>query len=139
MKIYYNQEKISSSFRKFFKNFSISKPHLKSLSYIITGMIAAESVVTSDISRKLKDEFSIIQLESIERRFRRFFKSFSKVAYTIYSLFITYIIKNFTGTHADNRNVHISFDHMFCKEKFTILLFSLRIGKQRNSIVVSML
>ncbi len=77
MKAYYNQEKIASSFRNFFKKFSISKPHLKSLSYIITGMISAESVVTSDISRKLKDDFSFIHLESIERRFRRFFKSFS--------------------------------------------------------------
>ena len=26
--------------------------------------------------------------------------------------------------------LHISVDHMFCKDKFTILLFSLRIGKQ---------
>lgn len=40
-------------------------------------MISAESVVTSDISKKLKDDFSFIKLESIERRFRRFFKSFS--------------------------------------------------------------
>ena len=59
MKSYYNQEKIASSFRKFFSIFSLSKPHLKSLSYIIIGMIVAESVVTSDFSRKLKDSFSL--------------------------------------------------------------------------------
>ena len=52
-----------------FSNFSISKPHLNSLSYIIIGMISSESVVTSDISRKLKDDFSSILLESVERRF----------------------------------------------------------------------
>ena len=138
MKEYFNQEKIASSLRKFFKNFSISKPHLKSLSYIITGMISAESVVTSDVSRKLKDDFSLIQLESIERRFRRFFKSFYNFAYSFYALFISYIINHFCGTHSNNRNLHISFDHMFCKEKFTILLFSLRIGKQRYSSLVSM-
>lgn len=63
MKVYYTQEKIASNLRKFFiKIFSLSKPHLKLLSYIITGMISAESVVTSDISRKLKDDFSFVHL-----------------------------------------------------------------------------
>lgn len=129
MKSYYTQDKIASSLQKFFSNFSISKPHIKNLSFIITGMVSAESVVTSDISRKLKDDFSSIFLESIERRFRRFFSSFSSIAYSFFEQFITHIISKFTAKHADKK-VHIAFDHMFCKEKFTILLFSLRIGKQ---------
>ena len=134
MKSYYNQEKISSSLRIFFqKIFFLSIPHLKSLSYIITGMISSESVVTSDISRKLKDDFSLVNLESIERRFRRFFFSFSSIAYSFYDSLIKYIISLFCVKHSDNK-VHISFDHMFCKNKFTILLFSLRIGKQGNGI-----
>lgn len=129
MKSYYNQEKIASSLRDFFyKISSISKPHLKSISYIITGMISAESVVTSDFSRKLKDHFSSILLESIERRFRRFFNSFSSLAYSFYDSFISHITSKFSVKHSNT--VHISFDHMFCKNKFTILLFSLRIGKQ---------
>lgn len=138
MKFYYTQEKIATSFRDFFKKFSISKPHLKSLSYILTGMISAESVVTSDISRKLKDNFSLIHLESIERRFRRFFNSFSSLAYSFYESFISHIVSRFCAIHSNN-HVHISFDHMFCKNKFTILLFSLRIGKQRYSYLVSLL
>lgn len=138
MKAYYNQEKISSSFRKFFdKISSISIPHLKNISYIITAMISAESVVTSDISKKLKDDFSFVHLESIERRFRRFFLSFSSVSYSFYNSFIIYIISKFCVKHSDNK-IHISFDHMFCKDKFTILLFSLRIGKQRHSSLVSL-
>ena len=138
MKVYYNQEKISSALRNFFKKFSISLPHLKSLSYFITGLVSAESVVTSDISRKLKDDFSLILLESIERRFRRFFKSFSSSAYSFYDSIISHVISKFCVKHSDNK-VHISFDHMFCKDKFTILLFSLRIGKQRYSYLVSLL
>lgn len=138
MKAYYNQEKISSSLRKFFNKISsISKPRLKLISYIITGMISAESVVTSDISRKLKDDFSLVQIESIERRFRRFFNSFSYVAYSFYDSFISFIISKFCVKHSDNK-IHISLDHMFCKDKFTILLFSLRIGKQRYSSLVSL-
>lgn len=136
MKVYYNQEIISSSFQKFFKKiFSLSKPLLKTLSFIIIGIISAESVVNSDISRKLKDDFSYIQLESIERKFRRFFASFSSVAYSFFQSFISYIILHFSIKHR-NDSIHISFDHMFCKDKFTILLFSLRIGKQRHSYLV---
>ena len=137
MKVYYNQEKVSSSFRNFFHKFSISKPHLKSLSYIITGMISAESVVTSDISKKLKDDFAFIYLESIERRFRRFFASFSSIAYNFYDVFISHIISKFIVKHSD-KNIHIFLDHMFCKERFCVLLFSLRIGKQRHSSLVSL-
>lgn len=137
MKAYYNQEKISSSLRKFFEKI-FSLPLLKNICYIITGMISAKSIVTSDISRKLKDDFSFILLESIERRFRRFFKSFSSFAYSFYDSFISSIIARFCVKHSDNK-VHISFNHMFCKDKFTILLFSLRIGKQRHSYLVSLL
>ncbi len=130
MKVYYNQDKIASDFRKFFSSiFSLSKPLLKNLSFIIIGMISAESVVNSDISRKLKDDFSVINLESIERRFRRFFSSFSSLSYVFFDALIKSVISKFCVKHSDKK-VHISFDHMFCKDKFTILLFSLRIGKQ---------
>lgn len=130
MKVYYNQLKISSNLRKFFiKIFSLSKPILNNISFFISGLISAESVVTSDVSRKLKDSFSTVHLESTERRFRRFFSSFFSLAYSFYSAFISSIIANFSVKHVD-KNIHISFDHMFCKDKFTILLFSLRIGKQ---------
>ncbi len=98
-------------------------------------MISAESVVTSDVSRKLKDDFSYIQLESIERKFRRFFLSISTIAYSFYDAVISYVISHFMVKHHDD-NVHISFDYMFCKNKFTILLFSLRIGKQRYPSLV---
>lgn len=130
MKVYYTQDKISSYFKKFFSSiFSLSKPHLNLLSFIIIGMISAESVVSSDIARKLKDDFSLVLLESVERRFRRFFSSFSSFAYSFYDAFISFVISKFSVKHSDNK-IHISLDHMFCKDKFTILLFSLRIGKQ---------
>lgn len=136
MKEYYNQEKIASSLRKFFqKIFNFSQPHLKVITFIITGIISAESVVTSDISKKLKDDFSLVLIESVERRFRRFFHSFSSLAYSFFDAFISYVISKFCVKHSDKK-IHISFDHMFCKDKFTILLFSLRIGKQRYSYLV---
>ena len=139
MKLYYNQNSISSGFSKFFKNiFSLSKPHLKIFSFILSGMISSESVVSSDIARKLKDDFSLVNLESIERRFRRFFASFSSFAYSFYEAIINFVISHFRVKHSDNK-IHISIDHMFCNNSFTILLFSLRIGKQRYPSLVPLL
>ena len=136
MKLYYTHDKVSSFFKEIFgKIFSLSLPHLKNLSSIITAMIDAESVVSADIARKFKDTYYPIQLSSLIRRFRRFFSSFSNVAYQFYEALISYIISKYRIKHTDKK-VHISFDHMFCKDKFTILLFSLRIGKQRYSFVV---
>lgn len=136
MKVYYTQDKISSSFSKFFKNiFSLSKPHLKIITFILTGMISAESIVSSDIARKLKDDFLLVNLDSIQRRFRRFFSSFSSIAYSFYDAIIKFTISKFTLKHSD-KNIHISIDHMFCKDKFTILLFSLRIRQTRYPSMV---
>ena len=130
MKVYYTHDKVSSFFKQIFqKVFSLSVPLLKNLSSIITSMIDAESVVSTDIARKFKDTFYPIQLASLERRFMRFFTSFSNVAYPFYESLISFVISNYRIKHSDKK-VHISFDHMFCKDKFTILLFSLRIGKQ---------
>ena len=46
MKVYYNQHKISSNLKKFFiKVFSLSKPILNNISFFISGLISAESVL----------------------------------------------------------------------------------------------
>lgn len=104
MKLYYNQNNISSGLTKFFKNiFSLSKPHLKIISFILLGMISFESVVSSDIARNLKDNFSLVNLESIERRFRRFFASFSSFAYSFYEAIIIFVISHFRVKHSDNK------------------------------------
>ena len=38
-------------------------------------MISSESVVSTDIAKYLKNEFSYVQLESVQRRIRRFFNN----------------------------------------------------------------
>ena len=137
-KLYYTQDKVSSFFKNIFaKVFNLSLPHLKNLSSILTAMIDTESVVSSDIARSFKDNFYPIQLASLERRFLRFFSSFSDVAYKFYEALISFIISNYRIKHADK--IHISFDHMYCRDNFTILLFSLRIGKQRHPSLVPLL
>ena len=128
-KLYNSYSQITSDLSKFFKSIfpTISKPHLKIIPDIIIGMIKAESVVTTDIIKKINDPWSNVQPSSIERRFERFFNNDKFFSYDFYDSIIKHIIKNYK---LKNNNVYISFDHMYCRDKFTIFLLSLRIGKQ---------
>ena len=76
-KLYNSYSQITSDLSKFFKSIfpTISKPHLKIIPDIIIGMIKAESVVTTDIIKKINDPWSNVQPSSIERRFERFFNN----------------------------------------------------------------
>lgn len=130
-KIYNTQNeiatKISDFLLKVFPN--IRKSQLKIIPFITIGMILSESVVTSDIAKNLKDDFSLVQLDSVTRRIRRFFSNKLFHPYKFYEIIIKFVISNYKKKHHDKR-IHIIFDHMYSKENFTILMFSLRVGKQ---------
>ena len=74
--IYNTQEEIASKIKNFLKDVipDIRKTVLNILPYIIIGMFQSESVVASDISKELKDDFSLVQHDSVVKRIRRFFK-----------------------------------------------------------------
>lgn len=129
-KLYYTQKEIASNIVTFLKKVGIKrKTQLNIIPFIVIGMITSESVVSSDIAKKLKDNFSFVQHSSVVKRIYRFFNNRIFNVYLFYDLIISFVIKNFKIKHPDNK-VYISFDHMFCKNHFTILMFSLRIGKQ---------
>ena len=73
--IYNTQEEIASKIKNFLKDVipDIRKTVLNILPYIIIGMFQSESVVASDISKELKDDFSLVQHDSVVKRIRRFF------------------------------------------------------------------
>lgn len=133
-KLYNTQTNLASSLSKFFKNVSnLSKPQLNIIPYIILGMIEAESVVTSDIVKKLKGHFSSVLPSSTIRRLERFFNNSKFNVYDFYNDIISNTISNY---NPKNKNIYISIDHMFCRDAFTILFFSLKIDKQRYSHLV---
>jgi len=136
-KLYNTQANLASDLLNFFKKVvsNISKPHLKLIPYIILGMVESESVVTSDITKKLKGDFSLVNPSSNIRRLERFFNNDKFDIYSFYDSIIKHVISNYKSA---NNNVYISFDHTFCRDSFTIFFISLRIGKQRYSSVVSM-
>lgn len=135
-KLYNTQKNLASNLEEFFQKISyVSKPQLKIIPYIILGMIEAESVVTTDIVKKLKGKFSLVNPFSTVRRLERFFNNEKFDVYQFYHDIISNVITNYNPQNAE---IHISIDHMYCRDDFTILLFSMKIDKQRNSYMVSM-
>lgn len=128
-KVYNTQESLASSLAKFFKKIfpSITKPQLKIIPYIILGMIESESVVTTDIIKKLKGKFNQVQTSSTVRRLERFFNSLNFNIYDLFQAVVSYMISKHEFT---NKNIYIALDHTGCLDHFTILLFTVKIGKQ---------
>lgn len=84
-KLYNTQENLARDLAKFFEKVSdITKPQLKIIPYIILGMIEAESVVTTDIVKKLKGNFLKVFPSSTTRRLERFFNNPKFNVYELY-------------------------------------------------------
>lgn len=129
--VYNTQKDITSSLRCFFElNIpNLRKTQLNILPEIIFGIISSESVVSSDIAKSLKDEFSLVQLESTKKRIRRFFNNLLFDPYSFYDSLIKFVISSYKKKHHDNR-VHIIFDHMFSHDNYSVLMFTMRVGSQ---------
>lgn len=131
MNKYYNtQEEIASKIKSKILEIipNIRKSQLKIIPFILIGMLNSESIVASDISNYLKDDFSLVQHGSVVKRIRRFFKNKLFNPYLFYDQIIRYVISNYKKKHSDNR-VHIVFDHMFSKSNYTVFMITMRIGK----------
>ena len=114
-KVYNSQNDIASEMKEFLlkSNPNIRKTQLKIIPFISLGMILSESSVASDIAKTLKDDFSLIQHESVIRRIKRLFKNKLFDPYKFYDDVIRYVISNYKPKHDDKR-VHIVFrSHVF--------------------------
>ena len=130
-KLYNTQTEITNKIRKFLKKSipNLRKTQLNIIPEILFGMISSESVVSSDIAKSLKDEFSFVQLESIKKRIRRFFNNKLFDSESFYNSLITSVLSSYKKKHKDKR-IHITFDHMFSHDNYVTLMFTMRIGKQ---------
>ena len=129
--IYNTQEQIATKIKSFLLNVipNIRKTVLNILPYVLIGILDSESLVASDISKSLKDNFSLVHHDSVVKRIRRFFKNKLFNPYSFYDHIIRFVISNYKKKHSDKR-VHIIFDHMFSKDNYTVFMISMRIGKQ---------
>lgn len=97
-KLYNTQKKITNEIREFLKiNIpNLRKTQLNIIPEILFGMIVSESVVSTDIAKCLKNEFSYVQLESVQRRIRRFFNNDLFDSEVFFNVLITYIISKYS-------------------------------------------
>lgn len=130
-KIYNTQKNFASAFNNFIVNidYKFRKTQLNILPHILFGMIKGEPSVSSDIAKELKDDFSLVQFDSVTKRIRIFFNNKYFDGEMFYDALIKYVLSNYKKKHKDNR-VHIIIDHMFSHNNYTTLMFSMRIGKQ---------
>lgn len=71
-KVYNTQKDIARGFENFFQKImpSMRKTQLKIIPFILHGMIVSESLVPLDIAKIFKDNFSLVQIESIIKRLK---------------------------------------------------------------------
>lgn len=102
-RIYNTQGFLASKLKNFLlKVFpNIRKTQLNIIPFIVIGMILSESVVASDIAKNLKDDFSLIQHDSVIRRIRRFFANKLFNPETFYTKIVEYVITNYKKKHSD--------------------------------------
>lgn len=129
-KLYNNNNTIVKGFSNFFKKFTKSKTLLNFVPGMFYSMIQAQSVNYVKIATEyFKELNSSIYLNSIHKRI---YRTLHNPHYTFHKLFddiVNEVLSKYKLSHED-RNIHISFDHSYDKDHFTILMFTVRIGKQ---------
>ena len=129
-KVYNTQEEIASEIEKFLKEIftDIRKTQLNILPYIVLGIILSESVVASDIAKALKNQFTLVQLESVIKCIKKFFSNELFKPHEFFNHVIRHIISNYKKKHSDKR-VHVVFDHMFSHDNYTVFMITMRVGE----------
>ena len=109
-KLYNTQKEFTSNISKFLKKSfpNIRKSQLNIIPAIILGMISSNSSSSNLIASSLKDEFSLVQFDSVTRRIRRLFNNNLFNPYDFYKNIISYIISNYKVKHSNNK-IHIIF------------------------------
>lgn len=129
--IYNNFNKCSSNFDSFFHKVdtSLTKNERNFLSEFFISILSSNSSNFDKLAIPLTHYHSSIKFDSILKRISRFLNNDRNNFHTLFDCIIKYIISNYKVSHEDNR-IFISFDHMFVRDKFTVFMLSLKVGKQ---------
>ena len=106
----------------------MSVPKLKTLSHLLPAIVNAENITTLDISKVFHSDFSSLNLESIKKKLWRFFNNPSFHGVDLFNSFIKSVIHNI-GIVKHNK-IFVSIDHMFVRNNFVVLMFSLKVNSQ---------
>lgn len=81
------------------------------------------------LSLSLSSSHPNVLFDSLLKRISRFLNNPHNDFHSLFNSLIKHILSSYHIKHPDNR-IFLSFDHMFVRNKFTIFMISLRIGKQ---------
>ena len=102
-------------------------PFLKFISLFSLSLLQSESIIISDIASTIAP-LKNTSLDSAERYITRSLRSPNYDFHHFYFKFIQNIMSTYKVKHDDNK-VIISLDHMYVEDRYTILMFTLRVGK----------
>ena len=107
---------------------NFTKPQIKIIPHIISSIVNAENITTLDISKCFIDDSFLTNQSSIEKKLWRFFNNpkFNGIAF--FNSSIKYIINNYKAIK--HNKLVVVMDHMFMKNNFVTLMFTLKVGKQ---------
>lgn len=129
-KLYNEYSMVVNDFRIFFSKFSNSKTLLNFVPVLFCSLITAESITLSKVDlTSFKSYHHPVLLDSVYKRISRTLHNTHFSLHSIFDSIVQDTLSRYKLSHSD-KNVHISFDHMFVETKFTILMFTLRVGKQ---------
>lgn len=98
------------------------------LTYSTISLIEAESVITADLAKSAKFTNFSSNADSIQKRFWRFFNNKNIDSYSLYDSLIKCVINNISSVK--HKELIVTLDHMFTKNNFVTLMFTLKIDKQ---------
>ena len=130
IKLYNDKNVIVKDLLNFFDNidFDLTKPQLKLLPNLLSSIILSENITTADISKVYIDDSFLTNNESIQKKIWRFLNNSKFDGISFYNASIKYIIEN---TKSLRHNKLIVGDyHMFMRNNFVTLMFTLKIGEQ---------
>lgn len=129
--VYNTQDEIASDLIDFFTNkvnIPLSKPNIKNLAYSLIAMCDAESVVTADLANAINSPKFSSNAKSIQALFWRFFNINKVDIYSTFNTFSNYILSNISNVK--HNELIVTIDHMYIKDKFVVLMFTLRVDEQ---------
>lgn len=129
-KLYNKNNTIVKDLLDFFTkiDFYFSKPQLKVLPNITSSIALAENITTADISKVYIDNSLLTNDSSIQKKIWRFLNNPKFNGNLFFKETIKYIISNLKSLRHDKLTVVI--DHMYMRNNFVILMFSLKVGNQ---------
>ena len=128
--LYNTNHDIVNNLNLFFNNidFNLTKPQVKIIPSILTSIINAENITTSDISKVFSDDSLSSNLDSVQKKLWRFFNNPKFNGVSFYNASIKFIINNLKSLRHNKLTVVV--DHMYMKNDFVILMFTLKVGSQ---------